>query len=132
MTSLFVAAEVFPVSHLDMKRTDWEIVKAFRRDPRRSPSEVANEAGISTRTVKRRLTAVTENSSIFKLLPGADTHSLSNTRSLLTYFDMFGGCIWRQVRGILRVTSPYRDIYGKKYPKALRTDHPRTLFLKIL
>ena len=57
----------FPASDLKMKRTDWEIVKAFPKDPRRSPSEVAEEVRVSTRTVKRRLTLMTENSSIFML-----------------------------------------------------------------
>ena len=57
----------FPGSDLKMKKTDWEIVKAFRQDPRRSPSEVAEEARVSTRTVKRRLTVMTENNCIFML-----------------------------------------------------------------
>jgi DNA-binding Lrp family transcriptional regulator len=57
----------FPASDLKMKRTDWEIVKAFRKDPRRSPSEVADELKVSARTVKRRLTIMTENNSIFML-----------------------------------------------------------------
>jgi DNA-binding Lrp family transcriptional regulator len=61
----------FPPSDLKMKRTDWEIAKAFRKDPRRSPSVVADEVGISTRTVKRRLTIMTESSSIF-MLPEID------------------------------------------------------------
>ena len=61
----------FPALDLKMKRTDWEIVKAFRSDPRRSPSEVADEIRISTRTVKRRLTAMTESNSIF-MLPELD------------------------------------------------------------
>ena len=61
----------FPAIDLKMKRTDWEIVTAFRKDPRRSPSEVADQVRISTRTVKRRLTAMTENNSIF-MLPELD------------------------------------------------------------
>jgi DNA-binding Lrp family transcriptional regulator len=61
----------FPASDLKMKRTDWQIVKAFRKDPRRSPSEVAAEVGVSARTVKRRLTVMTENNSIF-MLPELD------------------------------------------------------------
>lgn len=61
----------FPAIDQKMKRTDWEIVKAFRSDPRRSPSEVASEVGVSTRTVKRRLTVMTENNSLF-MLPELD------------------------------------------------------------
>jgi DNA-binding Lrp family transcriptional regulator len=61
----------FPVSDMKMKRTDWEIIRAFRLDPRRSPSDVADELRISPRTVKRRLTLLTENNSIF-MLPELD------------------------------------------------------------
>ena len=61
----------FPAADQKMRKTDWEIVKAFRGDPRRSPSEVADEVGVSTRTVKRRLTAMTENNCIF-MLPQLD------------------------------------------------------------
>jgi DNA-binding Lrp family transcriptional regulator len=61
----------FPASDMKMNRTDWEIVKAFRKDPRRSPSEVADEVGISARTVKRRLTIMTKSNSIF-MLPQID------------------------------------------------------------
>ena len=50
----------FPPCSLKLKRTDWEIMKALRNNPRRSPSEVAEEVGVSTRTVKRRLTMMTE------------------------------------------------------------------------
>ncbi len=57
----------FPATDLKMKNTDWEIVRAFRKDPRRSPSAVADEVKISTRTVKRRLTLMTKNNSIFML-----------------------------------------------------------------
>lgn len=61
----------FPAVDQRMRRTDWEIVKAFRGDPRRSPSEVADEVGVSTRTVKRRLTAMTVNNCVF-MLPELD------------------------------------------------------------
>jgi len=57
----------FPASKLKMKKTDWEIVRGFRRDARRSPSEVADEIRVSSRTVKRRLTVMTENNSVFML-----------------------------------------------------------------
>src|SRR5260370_2868620 len=50
-----------------MKNTDWAIGSALRKAPRRRPSAVADEVKISTRTVKRRLTLMTKNNSIFML-----------------------------------------------------------------
>jgi DNA-binding Lrp family transcriptional regulator len=50
----------FPPSRLKLKRTDWEILRALRKDARRSPSEIADEVGVSSRTVKRRLTIMTK------------------------------------------------------------------------
>ena len=61
----------FPASDMKMKRTDWEIVRAFRQNPRRSPSGVADEVRISTRTVKRRLSLMIESNSIY-MLPELD------------------------------------------------------------
>jgi DNA-binding Lrp family transcriptional regulator len=61
----------FPSPGLKLKRTDWEIVQALRKDPRRSPSEVAEDVGVSTRTVKRRITDLTRGLA-FYLLPMLD------------------------------------------------------------
>jgi DNA-binding Lrp family transcriptional regulator len=61
----------FPPSSLELKATDWQIVKALRKDPRRSPSEIAEEVGVSIRTVKRRITALTKGMA-FYLLPMLD------------------------------------------------------------
>lgn len=61
----------FPPASLDLKATDWEIIRALRKDPRRSPSEIAAEVGVSTRTVKRRLTGLTKGMA-FYLLPMLD------------------------------------------------------------
>ena len=57
-----------PPCELNLKKTDWEIVKALRRDARRSPSDVGREVGVSTRTVKRRLTLMTNGRAFFVLL----------------------------------------------------------------
>ncbi|HZY94500.1 MAG TPA: AsnC family transcriptional regulator [Candidatus Bathyarchaeia archaeon] len=61
----------FPSSSVKLKRTDWEIILALRKDPRRSPSEIADEVGVSTRTVKRRITGLTRGLA-FYLLPMLD------------------------------------------------------------
>jgi len=61
----------FPSSSLKLKRTDWEIVRALRKGPRGSPSEIADDVGVSTRTVKRRITGLTRGLA-FYLLPMLD------------------------------------------------------------
>lgn len=61
----------FPSPNLMLKRTDWEIVQALRKDPRRSPLEIAGEVGVSTRTIKRRITGLTKGLA-FYLLPMLD------------------------------------------------------------
>jgi len=40
---------------IDISPLDWKIIKSIRFDSRRSPSEIAKECGVSTRTVNRRL-----------------------------------------------------------------------------
>jgi len=40
---------------IDISPLDWKIIKGIRFDSRRSPSEIAKECGVSTRTVNRRL-----------------------------------------------------------------------------
>jgi len=41
---------------IDISPLDWKIIKSIRFNSRKSPSEIARECGISTRTVNRRLT----------------------------------------------------------------------------
>ncbi len=40
---------------IDVSPLDWKIIKSIRFNSRKSPSEIARECGISTRTVNRRL-----------------------------------------------------------------------------
>ncbi len=61
----------FPLSDAVLKRTDWEIVRALRKHPRRSPSEISEEVHVSVRTVKRRLDIMTKGLA-FYLLPMLD------------------------------------------------------------
>ena len=50
---------IYPSQHLhkkiDISPLDWKIIKYIRLDSRKSPSEIARECGVSTRTVNRRL-----------------------------------------------------------------------------
>jgi len=40
---------------IEISPLDWKIIKSIRFDSRKSPSEIARECGVSTRTVNRRL-----------------------------------------------------------------------------
>lgn len=40
---------------IDISPLDWKIIKSIRFDSRKSPSEIAGECGVSTRTANRRL-----------------------------------------------------------------------------
>jgi len=58
----------FPPCGLEMRDTDWRILKSLRRDARKSLPQVAKEVGVSVRTVRRRLALMTEANAFF-LLP---------------------------------------------------------------
>lgn len=67
-----------PRTEVELTATDWQIIKALRPDPLVRYSEVAEKLGLSSRTVQRRLTRLTEGYAIlflprfdFSLLEGA-------------------------------------------------------------
>jgi DNA-binding Lrp family transcriptional regulator len=49
-----------PPCDVQFSPTDWRIIWSIKDDPRKNLSEIAKEAGVTTRTVNRRLTYVTE------------------------------------------------------------------------
>ncbi|MGA2664127.1 MAG: AsnC family transcriptional regulator [Nitrososphaerales archaeon] len=53
------------------KETDWRIIRSLLEDSRKTVSEIAEETGVSTRTVARRLATMTDNSFFF-LVPDVD------------------------------------------------------------
>lgn len=55
----------FPPCDLKLSATDWKIIWAIRDEPRKNLSEVAKEARVTTRTVNRRLTLLTERRAFF-------------------------------------------------------------------
>ena len=57
----------FPPCDLKLSATDWKIIWAIRDEPRKNLSEVAKEARVTTRTVNRRLTLLTERRAFFLL-----------------------------------------------------------------
>jgi DNA-binding Lrp family transcriptional regulator len=62
---LTVWSNSLPPCNIKISRTDWSIVWAIRDDPRKSLSEIAKEVGVTTRTVNRRLTLLTESRAFF-------------------------------------------------------------------
>jgi DNA-binding Lrp family transcriptional regulator len=56
-----------PPCDLKLSGTDWKIIWAMRDDPRKNLSEIAKEARVTTRTVNRRLTLLTERRAFFLL-----------------------------------------------------------------
>jgi DNA-binding Lrp family transcriptional regulator len=57
------------------KETDLAIISSLREDPWKSYSAVADEVGLSARTVKRRVTRLTEDGAIYTL-PNVDLKAL--------------------------------------------------------
>jgi DNA-binding Lrp family transcriptional regulator len=56
---------VSPTSIVKLKRTDWQILKSLRRDSMQGNAAIAKEIGVSARTVKRRISYMTEERAIF-------------------------------------------------------------------
>jgi DNA-binding Lrp family transcriptional regulator len=74
ISSIFGGAKVssgpntFPPVRHELSRTDWIILKAIRKDPRNSLSNIANETRLSSRTIRRRLELMTEANVFFLVL----------------------------------------------------------------
>ena len=56
--------------NVTLKRTDWEILKELRKDSLQSNAEIAASVGVSARTVKRRLSFMTEARAIHAFAMG--------------------------------------------------------------
>lgn len=51
----YIYSSHHPHKKIDISPLDWKIVKSIRFNSRKSPSEIAGECGVSTRTVNRKL-----------------------------------------------------------------------------
>jgi len=51
----YIYSSYHPHKKIDVSPLDWKIIKSIRFNSRKSPSEIARECGVSTRTVNRRL-----------------------------------------------------------------------------
>ena len=55
----------YPGSRMKLKKTDWQIIRCLLKNSRKSASEIATEIGVSTRTARRRLEAMTADNCFF-------------------------------------------------------------------
>jgi DNA-binding Lrp family transcriptional regulator len=58
----------FYPSKINLTDTDIKILRSLRRSPRKSTHQIADEVGVSTRTVERRLAFLTEEKAFFHML----------------------------------------------------------------
>ncbi|MDG6901718.1 MAG: AsnC family transcriptional regulator [Nitrososphaerota archaeon] len=57
--------QAYPRPEIRMRQVDWKIIEAMADDARSDLQEVADKAGISLRTVQRRLAAMTEGKAVY-------------------------------------------------------------------
>ena len=65
----------FPQCTTALSRTDWEVVRTLRGDPRKPYNVISRELGVSSRTVKRRLARMIRERALF-MIPSIDTKAL--------------------------------------------------------
>jgi DNA-binding Lrp family transcriptional regulator len=65
----------FPRCSIELKQTDWRIIKTIQENPRQSYFVISREVGISSKTVRRRLDRMIEESALF-VLPSLNPSAL--------------------------------------------------------
>ena len=63
--TVVVAKVPFPRCLISLGKTDWGILRAIQRDPRKPFTAIASEVGVSSRTVKRRMQRMIDDLAIF-------------------------------------------------------------------
>ncbi len=58
----------FPECRATLTRTDWMIIKSLQKDPWKPYSSISKELKISTKTVKRRVTKLSDDGAIYLLV----------------------------------------------------------------
>jgi DNA-binding Lrp family transcriptional regulator len=102
----------FPHVRAIPSTSDWNIICAIERNPRKSVITISEETGLSTRTVKRRLEKMTNNNILF-ILPKLDVRKLEGVvvAAYLILYDSpkskseVDGKILLQLSGFLAVTE---------------------------
>ncbi|HKT21301.1 MAG TPA: AsnC family protein, partial [Nitrososphaerales archaeon] len=73
----FYTEIAFPPCTLKLSRTDWRIMAALRPDATKSYGTLANELGLSRKTVKRRLDRMVAGNAVFTMA----AHEVRNAES---------------------------------------------------
>jgi DNA-binding Lrp family transcriptional regulator len=63
--TIVVAKVPFPRCLISLGKTDWGILRAIQREPRKPCAGIATELGLSSRTVKRRMQRMIDEAAIF-------------------------------------------------------------------
>jgi DNA-binding Lrp family transcriptional regulator len=76
-----------PPCDLKLSGTDWKIIWSIRDDPRKNLTEIAKEAKVTTRTVNRRLTLLTERRAFFLMGLPNFRQLVGTTGNFLIFFS---------------------------------------------
>ena len=102
----------------EIKRTDASIMDVLRRDPWMPDSVVAKEVGVSAKTIKRRVTRLTEDGAIY-ILPNIDLKALQGIIPMELVVDYVSLESRTEVNGLIAsrvkenlVFSNYTGPYG--------------------
>jgi DNA-binding Lrp family transcriptional regulator len=76
-----------PLSDLKLSETDWKIIWAIRGGPRKRIVEIAKEVRVTTRTINRRLTLLTERRAFFLMGLPDFRRLVGTTGNFLVFFS---------------------------------------------
>lgn len=98
--------EMAPVSR-PLTNLDWRILRAYRRDARRPPEEVAAQVGVSAKTVRRHFDRMAEEGSLF-VVP---TFDLGRAEGLLLFALLFRTAPGRDAIPAIRRAFEHRSVH---------------------
>ncbi len=75
--SSFALEHYSPPCNMRLRKSDWDILKTLRKEPRKSISGIAAELKLSPKTVRRRLTLLVTNN-VFYAIPLGNLRNLSD------------------------------------------------------
>lgn len=84
-SSIRFYGRVMPPVNIRLTNLDWRIIKSLRYDAFKRPSKVAEELGVSVKTVKKRFQRMTDNNAII-IVPVINPGEVANT---ITYGLLF-------------------------------------------
>ena len=78
----FSAVMKFPMSKVTLSKDDWKIYRSLRDNPKKLQSSISGETGLTDRTLKRRLSALTEGNA-FLISPELDSSRIDGVATEL-------------------------------------------------